>query len=155
MAHTVTHAHHPETIPWRAGGAPGGRAGASGEAPEEDILATIAALERQTRFSTGGSEDASAAGPSGACPPQMDEAAYQAMLSQARGAWPCGARARSRRARVQFEQMGADPAVTSLLDSMMAQLLSKDVLYEPLQQISARVRPAAVFAPALASFGRE
>lgn len=43
---------------------------------------------------------------------------------------------------MQFEQMGADPAVASLLDTMMAQLLSKDVLYEPLQQISARVRPA-------------
>lgn len=69
----------------RAGGAPGGRAGSGGDAPEEDILATIAALERQTRFSTGGSEDASAAGPSGAFPPQMDEAAYQAMLAQARG----------------------------------------------------------------------
>ena len=39
--------------------------------------------------------------------------------------------------------MGADPAVASLLDTMMAQLLSKDVLYEPLQQISARVRPVA------------
>ena len=36
--------------------------------------------------------------------------------------------------------MGADPAIASLMDTMMAQLLSKDVLYEPLQQISARVR---------------
>ena len=66
-----------------AGGAPGGHPGGGGEAAEEDILATIAALERQTRFSTGGSEEAVAAGPSGV-PPPMDEAAYQAMLSQVR-----------------------------------------------------------------------
>jgi hypothetical protein len=30
--------------------------------------------------------------------------------------------------------------MASLLDSMMSQLLSKDVLYEPLQHICARVR---------------
>ena len=36
--------------------------------------------------------------------------------------------------------MGADPAMASMLDTMMAQLLSKEVLYEPLQQICARVR---------------
>ena len=45
--------------------------------------------------------------------------------------------------------MGTDPAVASLLDTMMAQLLSKDVLYEPLQQISARVRPAVAVRAAL------
>ena len=136
----LTQACNAEAAPC-AGGAPGGRAGSSGDAPEEDILTTIAALERQTRFSTGGSEETSAAGPSGAFPPQMDEAAHQAMLAQARSTSPA-ARLRSLTPRgpPQFEQMGADSAVASLLDTMMAQLLSKDVLYEPLQQISARVR---------------
>jgi hypothetical protein len=62
------------------------------EAGEEDIQATIAALEAQTRFTTGSSADTLqgvddvAAGPSGGLPPGMDEAAYQAMLGQARAA---------------------------------------------------------------------
>ncbi len=36
--------------------------------------------------------------------------------------------------------MGADPSLASMLDTFMSQLLSKNVLYEPLQQISMRVR---------------
>lgn len=51
-------------------------------------MATIAALERQTRFSTQSGEDGANAGPSSGLPPHMDEASYQAMLSQARGAQP-------------------------------------------------------------------
>ena len=82
-----------------AGGAPGGPSRGGGEGGEEDILATIAALERQTRFSTGGSDEAVAAGPSGA-PPQMDEAAYQAMLSQARGSAAATARAHALMPRI-------------------------------------------------------
>jgi hypothetical protein len=36
--------------------------------------------------------------------------------------------------------MGSDPSLAGFLDTMMQQLLSKSVLYEPLQQINARVR---------------
>ena len=35
---------------------------------------------------------------------------------------------------------GADPALASLMETMMAQLLSKEVLYEPIQAIAKRVR---------------
>jgi peroxin-19 len=38
----------------------------------------------------------------------------------------------------QFETMGGDPGLANALDSFLSNLLSKDVLYEPLQQISMR-----------------
>lgn len=37
----------------------------------------------------------------------------------------------------QFERMGADPAMATVLDGMLSQLLSKDVLFEPLSMIAA------------------
>ena len=70
----------------------------------------------------------------------MSEESYQALLQQAR------ARAASLdsahcAARRKFEELGAtDPGLAGFLDTMMSQLLSKSVLYEPLQQINARAR---------------
>ena len=93
---------------------------------EDEVHATLAALEAQTRASTG-------VGEGGASAPDrdllegldgLDEAGYQALLQQ-------------------FETMGSDPSMASVLDTFMSQLLSKSVLYEPLQQISLRVRVTA------------
>jgi len=94
---------------------------------EDEVHATLAALEAQTRASTG-------VGEGGASAPDrdllegldgLDEAGYQALLQQ-------------------FETMGSDPSMASVLDTFMSQLLSKSVLYEPLQQISLRVRVTAM-----------
>jgi len=46
----------------------------------------MAALEAQTRFTTGSLGHDAGAGPSDSLPLDMDEAAYQAMLQQARAA---------------------------------------------------------------------
>ena len=87
-------------------------------AAEADLLATLAALDAQTRFSSGGG--ASQAAASGSEEAGLTEEGYQALLRQ-------------------FEELGAsDPSLAGFLDTMMSQLLSKSVLYEPLQQINAR-----------------
>ena len=85
---------------------------------EAELLATLAALDAQTRFSSGGG--ASQAAASGSEEAGLTEEGYQALLKQ-------------------FEELGAsDPGLAGFLDTMMSQLLSKSVLYEPLQQINAR-----------------
>jgi hypothetical protein len=78
--HTLTR-HRPY---FAAGGQAGARAAGGSLGSEEDILQTIAALEAQTRFATAAGGDDSVAGPSDGLPPGMDEASYQAMLSQVR-----------------------------------------------------------------------
>ena len=49
----------------------------------------------------------------------------------------------------QLEEVGGDPGMASVLDAVMSQLLSKAVLYEPLQQISERARVCGVHVAAL------
>lgn len=59
---------------------------------------------------------------------------------------------------MQLEQLGKDGDIASILERMMGQLLSKDVLYEPLKEISQRVRgfvyPSLKRAPPLSSARR-
>ncbi len=97
--HALTR-HRPR---FAAGGQAGARAAGGSLGSEEDILQTIAALEAQTRFATAAGGDDSVAGPSDGLPPGMDEASYQAMLSQVRrrrlcASWPCTSRPRARAA---------------------------------------------------------
>lgn len=96
----------------------------------EDVQATLAALEAQTRETTNTGTSAStssSSAPGAAGVPDsllrdlegLDEESYQALLRE-------------------FEHMGGDPGLAGALDSFMSTLLSKEVLYEPLQQISMR-----------------
>lgn len=103
------------------------------------MLATLATLSAQSRQSAGGSSGRGSAGGSEA--EGMSEESYQALLQQARArSWPSLDSAHCA-ARRQFEELGAtDPGLAGFLDTMMSQLLSKSVLYEPLQQINARAR---------------
>lgn len=53
----------------------------------------------------------------------------------------------------QLEALGKDGDIAGILERMMGQLLSKDVLYDPLKEISQRVRaelhtPAENYSPA-------
>lgn len=115
----------------------------------EDVQATLAALEAQTRVTTGSSAGASTSGASGV--PEgllrdlegLDEESYQALLRE-------------------FEHMGGDPGLAGALDSFMSTLLSKEVLYEPLRQISMRypsylaaAREKGVAADALQRYTRQ
>ncbi|KAK3272408.1 Peroxisome chaperone and import receptor [Cymbomonas tetramitiformis] len=79
-------------------------------AAKEDLQATLAALAQQTRENVG----------SGTAPEEkgqeIDDKIYSQLMEQ-------------------FEQLGQGPDMEAMMESMMKQLLSKEVLYQPLKEI--------------------